>query len=88
MQWEKIDEWMRERHLNVFAPGVIVHPTLGEYLGLLIPGTGRADSTSVRLFHWLTHPLGEAYPDGKGSDIGVVLDVLMSEQEDQHKLLH
>ena len=28
---------MRERHLDVFAPGVIVHPTLGEYLGTANP---------------------------------------------------
>lgn len=87
MQWEKIDEWMRKRHFDVFAPGVIVHPTLGKYLGPLIHWTGRVDSASVNLSYWLTHAPGEAYPDGKGSDIGVELDVLMSEQEDQHKFL-
>ncbi|KAF6229662.1 hypothetical protein HO173_011308 [Letharia columbiana] len=53
VQWDKIDNWMKERSLDVFAPGVIVHPILGE-----------------------------AYPDGKGNDIGVALDRLLSEQED------
>lgn len=31
VQWDKIDSWMKERSLNVFAPGVIVHPTLGKH---------------------------------------------------------
>ena len=30
VQWDKIDGWMQERSLDVFAPGVIVHPTLGK----------------------------------------------------------
>lgn len=50
VQWEKIDSWMKERSLDVFAPGVIVHPTLGE-----------------------------AYPGGKGNDVGVALDEPMNE---------
>lgn len=31
VQWDKIDKWMKERSIDVFAPGVIVHPVLGNY---------------------------------------------------------
>ena len=31
VQWDRIDAWMQERHINVFEPGMIVHPTLGMY---------------------------------------------------------
>ena len=30
IQWDKIDSWMEERRINVFAPGMIVHPLLGK----------------------------------------------------------
>lgn len=30
LQWDKIDSWAKERSLDVFAPGVIVHPALGK----------------------------------------------------------
>ena len=29
-----------------------------------------------------THTSGEAYPNGKGSDVGIVLDKLLSEAHD------
>ena len=31
VRWDKIDGWMQERSLDVFAPGMIVHPTLGKF---------------------------------------------------------
>lgn len=31
VQWDKIDGWMEERRIDVFAPGLIVHPILGKH---------------------------------------------------------
>lgn len=53
MQWERIDNWMKERSFDVFTPGLIVHPTLGE-----------------------------AYPNGKGDDLGIALDMLLKDKLD------
>lgn len=60
---------MKERSIDVFAPGVIVHPILGKRHEL--PSIPRVSHTS-----------GEAYPDGKGDNVGVVLDELLSEAHD------
>jgi hypothetical protein len=57
MQWDRIDNWMEERSFDVFTPGLIVHPTLGE-----------------------------AYPDGKGDDLGIALDMLLKEKLDHQHL--
>lgn len=29
VNWDSLDNWAKERSVNVFAPGVLVHPTLG-----------------------------------------------------------
>lgn len=30
MQWDKINDWMKERSVDVFQPGLVVHPILGK----------------------------------------------------------
>ena len=78
-QWDKIDGWMKERSLDVFTPGLIVHPTLGKYYEHPLCHLVSRFLFCPLLFSQVP---GEAYPEGKGSDIGVALDVLMSEQDD------
>lgn len=31
MNWRRIDDWMKERSVDVYTPGLVVHPTLGEF---------------------------------------------------------
>ena len=69
MQWDKIDSWMRQRSFDVFAPGVIVHPTLG------------MSSHHTQSLPSIDNDVGEAYPGGKGDNIGIALDHLMSDHE-------
>lgn len=39
VNWEKLDEWVMERTVDVFAPGILTHPILGNVAPL--PNTMR-----------------------------------------------
>jgi hypothetical protein len=30
INWSALDAWAKSRHVNVYEPGLVVHPTLGE----------------------------------------------------------
>ena len=30
VDWSRVQTWMRERHVDAFAPGVLVHPQFGK----------------------------------------------------------
>lgn len=60
---------MKQRSFDVFAPGVVVHPMLG-----MSPQRTCKPPT-------INENAGEAYPGGKGDDIGIALDHLMSDHE-------
>lgn len=63
VNWDRIDSWSRERSVDMFAPGMLVHPVLGE--NLLLP-----DFTGIDL-----NCEGESFPNGLAEiRIGVAVE--------------
>lgn len=61
MNWGKIDNWMKERAFEVFTPGLIVHPTLGEAYP-----NGQGDDLGIALDMLLKDKLD---PDHAGENV-------------------
>lgn len=72
MNWKRVDEWMKERSVDVYKPGLVVHPTLGESLTI--------QPVSI---YWVVLSLpfykGDAYINGTSDDTGIALDHTISD---------
>lgn len=55
-KWDKISKWTRERTVDIYKPGLIVHPQLGKSYSLR--------HSTQHVLTDLPH-LGPAYPEGQ-----------------------
>lgn len=69
MNWKGLDDWMKSRSVDVFEPGLLVHPQLG-----------KLSSTLISKNHFTDIYKGEAYQKGSADDTGVALDKLIADE--------
>ncbi len=85
VNWDALADWQAERTVDIMRPGWLRHPSLGEFLFVCL-GRARQSAAVIFLHSAFVTPLslrtdftdwetsGAAYPDGQGTEIGVVSD--------------
>ena len=75
VNWNKLDQWTKDRSVDMLKPGWLVHPTLGTWYTYLpslsqVPNCGNR-GLLISLVGWI----GLAYPNGEGDKIGAATGV-------------
>jgi hypothetical protein len=64
VNWDRLQEWSKERSMDMFADGVLVHPVYGKLPAQFLGKYRKVDLIS----------LGASFPEGQKHRIGVAED--------------